>query len=248
MVTDHKALQGEEAEARARMVEEIIAEVTETAFFLGKERLDPAVLDALRRVPRHAFVPGFERPCAYENRPLPIGQGQTISQPYIVAIMTDLAAPDPRDRVLEIGTGCGYQAAVLAELAARVDSIERVPELAESAARRLKELGYDNVRVIAGDGSKGWPEPARFDVILVTAAAQGEVPPALLAQLAPGGRLVIPVERHPRNTKSSPFDLRLRWFGPEQDLLLLTKDEAGEIAERQILPVAFVPLVPEGPA
>ena len=242
-----------EAEAREVMVGEIVAEVAMTAAFLGKDRLDARVLKALRKVPRHAFVPAWERPFAYENRPLPIGEGQTISQPYIVAIMTDLARIGPGDRVLEVGTGCGYQAAVLAELAAEVDSIERVPALAEATAERLAALGYHNVRVRAGDGTLGWPrkesaEPPRYGAILVTAAAQGGVPEALIAQLAPDGRLVIPVERHPRSKALQEFDLRSLWFGPQQDLLVVTKDAEGKVAEQTILPVAFVPLIPEGKA
>ena len=235
-------------EDREAMVAEIIAEVAATAAYLGTDRLDPRVLDALRKVPRHAFVAAWERPFAYENRPLPIGEGQTISQPYIVAVMTDLARPGPGDRVLEIGTGCGYQAAVLAELAAEVDSVERIPALAEAAAERLARLGYRNVRVRAGDGTRGWPraegEPApRYDAILVTAAAQGAVPEALIDQLAPGGRLVIPVERRPRDAAARAFDLRSLWFGPQQDLLVVTKDAEGQVAEEKILPVAFVPLI-----
>ena len=241
------------AEDREAMVAEIIAEVAATAAFLGKDRLDPRVLEALRKVPRHAFVPAWERPFAYENRPLPIGEGQTISQPYIVAIMTDLARIGPGDRVLEVGTGCGYQAAVLAELAAEVDSIERFPALAAAAAERLAGLGYRNLRVRAGDGTRGWPEadeggPRPYDAILVTAAAQGAAPEALIRQLAPGGRLVIPVERHPRDPAAQGFDLRVLWFGPQQDLLVLTKDAEGRVAEEKILPVAFVPLIAEAGA
>ena len=177
---------------------------------------------------------------------MPIGAGQTISQPYIVAIMTELARPGPGDRVLEIGTGCGYQAAVLAELAAEVDSIERVPELAAAAARRLDELGYTNVRVMTGDGSRGWPEGGTYDAILVTAAAQEKVPEALIDQLAPGGRLVIPVVRHPQRAGPGAFDMRLAWFGPEQDLMLITRNQDGSLEQTKILPVAFVPLIPEG--
>ena len=240
-------------EDREAMVAEIVAEVAATAAFLGKDRLDSRVLEALRKVPRHAFVPAWERPFAYENRPLPIGEGQTISQPYIVAIMTDLARIGPEDRVLEVGTGCGYQAAVLAELAAEVDSIERVPALAEAAAERLAGLGYRNVRVRTGDGTQGWPEAdgaeaPRYDAILVTAAAQGGVPEALIDQLAPNGRLVIPVERHPRSKALQEFDLRTLWFGPQQDLLVVTKDADGKTTEATILPVAFVPLIPEAGA
>lgn len=234
-----------QARARAELLEEIAAEVAATAAYLGTESLDPRILEALRRVPRHVFVPEEQRPFAYENRPLPIGAGQTISQPYIVAIMTELARPGPQDRVLEIGTGCGYQAAVLGELAAEVDSIERVPELAAAAARRLDELGYVNIRVMTGDGTRGWPEGGPYDAILVTAAAQEKVPEALIAQLAPGGRLVIPVVRHPRRGGPAAFDMRLAWFGPEQDLMLFTKNRDGRLEQTKILPVAFVPLIPE---
>ena len=228
------------------MVAEISAEVAQTSAFLGKDKLDPRVIAAMGRVPRHAFVPEAERWFAYENRPLPIGHGQTISQPYMVAVMADLAGVGPEDIVLEVGTGCGYQAAVLAELAARVETIERVPALAEAAAARLKALGYDNIEVRAGDGAEGWPAARQYDAIVVTAAAQGEIPQALVDQLASGGRLVIPVERRSQGGAGKGFDLRLRWFGPEQDLLLVTKDETGELKEVQVLPVAFVPLVRNG--
>lgn len=250
MIGEYQDDQVREAEAREALVAEIVAEVAATAAFLGKDRLDPRVLEALRKVPRHAFVPAWERPFAYENRPLPIGEGQTISQPYIVAIMTDLAQIGPGDRVLEVGTGCGYQAAVLAELAAEVDSIERVPALAAAAAERLAALGYRNLRVRAGDGTRGWPreegaEPPRYDAILVTAAAQDGVPEALIGQLAPAGRLVIPVEQRPRGGALQEFALRSLWFGPQQELLVVTKDAEGKVAEETILPVAFVPLIPE---
>ena len=180
----------------------------------------------MANVPRHEFVPQWEQPYSYENRPLSIGQGQTISQPYIVAAMTQMLRPGPDMRVLEIGTGCGYQAAVLAEVVAEVWSVERIPELAEAAAARLKRLGYDNVHVKIGDGALGWPEHAPFDGILVTAAAS-EIPAALIDQLAPGGRMAIPVGvgRY------------------EQALTLITRSEDGEVSERRGLPVAFVPLI-----
>ena len=245
MVRKPDACDCAEARARAEMVAEIVDEVAATAAYLGTQSLDPRILEALRRVPRHAFVPEEQRLFAYENRPLPIGAGQTISQPYIVAIMTELARPGPEDRVLEVGTGCGYQAAVLAELAAEVDSIERVPDLAAAAARRLDELGYDNVRVLTGDGTRGWPEGGTYDAILVTAAAQEKVPEALIAQLAPGGRLVAPVVRHPLGDRAGAFDIRLPWLRPEQDLMLITKNRDGSLEEARILPVAFVPLIPE---
>lgn len=226
-------------EARAEMIAEINAEVALTSRWLGKDTLDPAVIAVMARVPRHDFVPPRARAAAYDNQPLSIGYGQTISQPYMVAVMTDLAAVGPGDRVLEIGTGCGYQAAVLAELADRVYTIETVPQLADRAAARLERLGYDKVEVRVGDGSLGWPEEAPFDAVVVTAAAQQRVPEALIDQLAPGGRLVIPVQR---GTARLPFLSQ-----PEQELLLLTKDRAGRVTRTTVLPVAFVPLVEAPP-
>lgn len=188
----------------------------------GKSRLSPAVLDAMRQVPRHEFVPPRLRDRAYENRPLPIGEGQTISQPYIVALMTDLLAPEPNQKVLEVGTGSGYQAAVLSRLVERVYSIEVVEPLARSSAERLASLGFRNVAVRHGDGYAGWPEQAPFDSIIVTAGAT-DVPPPLVAQLKPGGRMVIPVG------------------AGDQDLLLIEKRADGSVRRRSILPVSFVP-------
>ncbi|NUS61125.1 MAG: protein-L-isoaspartate(D-aspartate) O-methyltransferase [Lysobacter sp.] len=185
--------------------------------------IDRRVLDAIRRVPRHAFVPPSQAGFAYENRPLPIGYGQTISQPYIVALMTQLAAPEATHRVLEIGTGSGYQAAVLALLARDVYTIEIVEPLAATAKDRLRT--YANVRTRVGDGYYGWKEAAPFDAIVVTAAAES-VPPPLIAQLKPGGRMVIPVG-------TSFFTQRL---------LLVTKDAKGRVRTRSVLPVRFVPL------
>ncbi|HET9948111.1 MAG TPA: protein-L-isoaspartate(D-aspartate) O-methyltransferase [Longimicrobiales bacterium] len=185
----------------------------------------PGVLDAMRSVPRHEFVPAERRALAYEDMPLPIGLGQTISQPYVVALMTELLDPEPGDRILEVGTGSGYQAAVAARLVAEVYTIEIVPELARSAAERLERLGVENVRVREGDGYLGWPEEAPFDGILVTAGAD-EVPPPLVEQLAPGGRMVIPVG-----------DARAG-----QVLRVLEKLPDGEVSERDVLPVRFVPL------
>src|SRR5690606_17553015 len=173
---------------RREMLRQIEDEVRETAHWLGKDRLASEVMAAIGRVPRHAFVPRREEPHAYRNEPLPIGLGQTISQPYIVAVMTDQAGVGPGSRVLEVGTGSGYQAAVLAELGCEVWSIEALPELAEEAAARLKALGYDKVHCRQGDGAKGWPEAAPFDAILVTAAATA-IPPALVDQLKRSGRL-----------------------------------------------------------
>lgn len=183
------------------------------------------VLEVMARVPRHAFVPAAQRRHAYENRPLAIGHGQTISQPYIVALMTTLAQPERDDTVLEIGTGSGYQAAVLAELAGRVYSIEIVEPLGMQAAARLRESGYRNVHTRIGDGYYGWPKAGPFDAIVVTAAASS-VPPPLIGQLKPGGRMVIPVG-------TSFFT---------QTLMLVRKDAKGRVRSQQILPVRFVPL------
>jgi protein-L-isoaspartate(D-aspartate) O-methyltransferase len=221
--------------SRASMVAAIEADVADTARLLGKDALDPQVREAMLTVPREAFVPDDLRRFAYQNRPLPIGHGQTISQPFIVAIMTDLAHVQDGDRVLEVGTGCGYQSAILAALGARVFSIEALTELAGAAAERLEALGYDRVTVRQGNGAEGWPDEAPFDAILVTAAAPGRVPEALIRQLAPGGRMVVPVDR------GGGADSFL--FGPSQDLMLLIKDAQGRVEERSVLPVAFVPLV-----
>ncbi len=228
----------EESTERARkaLLREVAREVAATSELLGRSALAPCVMAAMAKVPRHEFVTGAQRLQAYENRPLPIGHGQTISQPNMVAVMTDLAAAGPGVRVLEVGTGCGYQTAILAETGALVTSVELVPQLAQAAAERLKRLGYDDVEVHHGDGAKGWPPGAPYDAIVVTAAAVDRVPPALLDQLARGGRLVIPVER-------SGGRWGLFSFRPEQELLLVSKDSEGRIAERSVLPVAFVPLV-----
>ncbi len=211
--------------ALERMLHEIKAEARATFRFTGSKTFSSKVMAAMRSVPRHRFVPAELRANAYDNRPLPIGHGQTISQPYIVALMSDLLALQPQHRVLEIGTGCGYQTAVLATLAAEVYSIEIVQPLAEIAAKRLQELGYQNVRTRVGDGFYGWPEHAPYDGIIVTAAGP-EVPYALTEQLKPGGRMVIPI--------GTPYS--------SQNLLLLEKDQHGEITERTVLAVAFVPL------
>jgi protein-L-isoaspartate(D-aspartate) O-methyltransferase len=176
-------------------------------------------------VPRHEFVPDRVRGDAYADRPLPIGYGQTISQPFIVALMTDLLRVRPSDIVLEVGTGSGYQAAVLAYLARRVYTIEIVPALAESAAARLQRLGYGNVATRSGDGYYGWEEAEPFDGIIVTAAAS-QIPPPLIRQLKPGGRMVIPL--------GAPFAL--------QHLVLVERNAEGRVTTRQMLPVAFVPL------
>ena len=189
---------------RERMVEVVERETAETESWTGAAKLGERVLQAMREVPRHEFVPDDYHREAYDNRPLPIGHGQTISQPFIVAIMTELLKPQEGDVVLEVGTGSGYQAAILS---------------------RLVSLGFTNVEVRVGDGYYGWQEHAPYDGIIVTAAA-GSVPPALIDQLKPGGRMVIPV--------GSPF--------LTQQLVLIEKDDAGEIKTRQLLPVAFVPL------
>jgi protein-L-isoaspartate(D-aspartate) O-methyltransferase len=211
--------------ARAAMVETIAARDSTTSGALGREEIDPRVLQAMDTVPRHALVPEELRSQAYENRPLPIGHGQTISQPYIVAIMTDLLGLEPGDRVLEIGTGSGYQAAVLAELGVKVYSIEIIEPLGELARKNLAALGYDNIEVRIGDGYYGWKEQAPFDAIIVTAAAS-HIPPPLIKQLRPGGHMIIPV--------GSRFLV--------QQLVLVDKDAAGEVTTRQVLPVSFVPL------
>jgi protein-L-isoaspartate(D-aspartate) O-methyltransferase len=208
------------------MLADIAGEVSLTRAITGRAQLDPRVMDAIARVPRDRFVPAEMRAAAFDNRPLPIGRGQTISQPFIVALMTDLLGPGPTDRVLEIGTGSGYQAAVLAGLCARVYSVERVASLASDAQRRLAELGCDNVEVRAGNGYLGWPGQAPFERIIVTAAAP-RVPPALLDQLAPGGRLVIPL--------GQPWEV--------QRLRLYEKAADGSVTVSDVLDVAFVPLL-----
>jgi protein-L-isoaspartate(D-aspartate) O-methyltransferase len=210
---------------RMGMIKEIEVDVERTSRMINKEKLDNRVMEAMATVPRHEFVPTQERPHAYENRPLPIGYGQTISQPYIVALMTDLLKVGPNHRVLEVGTGSGYQAAILAELAAEVYTIEIIQELGEQARDRLRRLGYDKVTVRVGDGYYGWPQHAPFDGIIVTAAAD-HIPPPLIQQLKPGGRMVIPV--------GGPFMI--------QQLVLVEKEEDGKVKTRQVLPVRFVPL------
>jgi protein-L-isoaspartate(D-aspartate) O-methyltransferase len=213
------------AERRRALIDEIESDVRATSEMIGTSSLDERVLGAMKDVPREDFVPKALRIFAYDNRPLPIGYGQTISQPYIVAIMTDLLMPKPGDRVLEVGTGSGYQAAVLSKLVADVYTIEIIPALAKEAAARLKSLGYANVRTKTGDGYYGWSEAAPFDGIIVTAAAS-QIPPPLVKQLKPGGRMIIPV--------GSPFYT--------QQLVLVTKDAKGKITMKQLLPVRFVPL------
>lgn len=208
------------------LLDQVVAETRATGQLTGCFALSERVLAALAAVPRHYFVPVERREWAYADMPLPIGRGQTISQPFIVALMTELLAPEPDAVVLEVGAGSGYQTAVLARLARQVYSVERIPQLAESARRRLRELGYANVEVRADDGGRGWEEHAPFDGIMVTAAA-AEIPPALVQQLKPGGRLVVPVGAQ----------------GQSQDLLLLRKDERGRVESCSVLPVVFVPLI-----
>jgi protein-L-isoaspartate(D-aspartate) O-methyltransferase len=210
---------------RQELVDSIKANVVETHDFLDLGAFDERVLNAIGKVPRHEFVPDDQRPYAYENRPLSIGYGQTISQPYIVAVMTDLLKPEKTGRVLEVGTGSGYQAAILAELADSIYTIEIVKELGEQAATRLKKNGYHNVHARTGDGYYGWETEAPFDGIVVTAVAS-HIPPPLINQLKPGGRMVIPV--------GGQF--------MTQYLMLVTKAADNKITTRQILPVRFVPL------
>ncbi len=216
---------------RAGMMEAVAADVRDNPQVLGRSALSPRVARAMATVPRHLFVHEKLRGLAYANRPLPIAQGQTISQPTIVALMTDLLGCAEGDTVLEVGTGCGYQAAVLSEVVAQVYTIEIIPQLARSAKDRLARLGYDNVTALEGDGYMGLPTSAPFDGIVVTAAA-GQVPAPLLDQLKPGGRLVIPV-------------------GPAaytQWLTVWTRDKDGLFHEEKKLPVRFVPMTGKGGA
>lgn len=210
---------------RNHLVDQIQVGVSATARELGFSRLDPRVEQALREVPRHRFVPERERDFAYRDSPLPIGAGQTISQPYIVAIMSQLLAVGPGDRVFELGTGSGYQAAVLAAMGVEVYSVEIVPELAERASLTLAALGYDHAQVRSGDGWLGWPDAAPFDGIILTAAAP-HIPRTLLDQLAPDGRLIMPVGS----------------AASVQQLALFTKDANGDLTRRDLLPVRFVPV------
>jgi protein-L-isoaspartate(D-aspartate) O-methyltransferase len=210
---------------RQAMLDAVKASVRESADYTGRSELSPKVLDAMGAVAREEFVLPEYRHLAYINRPLPIDAGQTISQPLIVALMTELLDPDPDDVMLEVGTGSGYQAAVLSHLVRQVYSIEIVEELAATAAAVLQRLDYDNVTVRAGDGYAGWPEHAPFDGIIVTAAA-AHIPQPLLDQLKPGGKLVIPRGEQ-------------RGY---QELLVVTVDASGTVSEKAVLPVAFVPL------
>jgi protein-L-isoaspartate(D-aspartate) O-methyltransferase len=210
---------------RRALVREIERDVRDTAEFLNRRQLDARVMAAIGSVPREEFVRPDDRDLAYENRPLPIGYGQTISQPYIVAVMTDLVEPARGCRALEVGTGSGYQAAVLSRLCEKVYTLEIIEPLARQARERLARLNYANVEVRSGDGYYGWPEAAPFDVIVVTAVAS-HVPPPLLEQLRPGGHMVLPV-----GTRFTT-----------QQLVLVSKRPDGHVTTRQLLPVAFVPL------
>lgn len=209
---------------RERLLSRISQDVIETSAYIGKDSLDERVMRTIGSVGRHRFVPVELQSQAYENRPLPIGHGQTISQPYIVALMTDLLELEAGDVVLEIGTGSGYQAAILSRLVEQVYSIEIIPELAKSASSRLRHLGFDNIEVKNTDGYYGWQEHAPFDAIIVTAAIS-HIPPPLVKQLKPGGVLVIPV--------GPAFQV--------QQLSMVRKDSEGALKTRQILPVRFVP-------
>ncbi len=208
------------------LLETINSEAKFTASYTGRKNFNPRVMNAMAEVDRENFVSSQYLPFAYDNGPLPIGYGQTISQPYIVALMTDLLDLTAESIVLEVGTGSGYQAAILSRLAKQVYSIERVKELAESAGERLKELGYDNIEIRNQDGYIGWQEKSPFDGIIVTAAAN-HIPPSLIEQLIPGGRMVIPI--------GLPHMY--------QELMLLTKDEDGTTHTESLLGVAFVPLI-----
>ena len=214
-----------------RMLAEIEGEVVYTHSLIGKSKLDPRVMAAMGRVSREAFVSPDLKHLAYDNGPLPIGCGQTISQPYIVALMTDLLQLEPDHIVLEVGTGSGYQSAVLSQLVKKVFTIERIQVLGDDSMARLKSLGYRNIECRTGNGYDGWPEHAPYDAIIVTAAAS-HIPQALVEQLKFGGRLVIPV--------GLPY--------MPQELMLVEKDEQGEIHPRNIIGVAFVPLQEENPA
>ncbi len=218
VVADDYALQ------RRQLIADIEADVEMTAHYVSKETFNKDIMQVMATVPRHEFVPKNLRAKAYQNRPLPIGFGQTISQPYIVALMTGLLQPQPDHRVLEIGTGSGYQAAVLSELVNRVYSIEIIEELGNSSAKLLARLGYDNIETAIADGYDGWPEHQPFDAIVVTAAIS-HIPPPLVKQLKKGGRMVIPV--------GSRF--------LTQYLTLVEKDLQGTVTSRQLLPVRFVP-------
>jgi len=209
------------ADARHWMVDEVVALARSGP--AGHRELAPSVLMAMRKVPRHEFIPPIQRYAAYRNQPLSIGAGQTISQPYIVALMTDLLEIGPDDRVLEIGTGSGYQTAMLAEIAREVYTVEIIESLGEQAKATLDRLGYHNVHARIDDGSRGWPDAAPFDAVIVT-AAPAHIPAALIEQLKPQGRMAIPVGTH------------------DQALMVVTKNTDGTTLSEEIVPVRFVPL------
>lgn len=224
LISSGHAIADEYMLQRQRLIAEIEGDVQVTTKHIKQKSLDKRVMRIMSEIPRHEFVPEDMRELAYENRPLSIGYGQTISQPYIVALMTDLLQPQPEHRVLEIGTGSGYQAAVLSRLVDQVYSIEIIKKLGKSTAQLLKKLDYDNIEVRISDGYDGWPEHAPFDSIIVTAAIS-HIPPPLVAQLREGGRMVIPV--------GTRFQT--------QYLTLVEKDMQGKVTSRQVLPVIFVP-------
>ena len=213
------------AALRRQMIETIANHALLVGNDIGKQGLGNRVMEVMGRVARHEFVPAELRPHAYNDHPLPIGFGKTISQPFMVALMTDLLDVQASDSVLEIGTGVGYQAAVLADLAEKVYTVEIIGELALAAQSRLEDLGYANVEVRLGDGSKGWPEHAPFDKVIVTAAPE-LVPPSLIMQLKPGGRMVVPAG-----------------LEDDQRLMLVEMDDAGSLKTREVLRVVFSPLV-----
>ena len=225
LVGDAANGEGEVTELQTQLLEQIVADAWETRGYTGRAQLSQRVLDVMAAVPRHAFVDRYGTASAYANRPLPIGHGQTISQPFIVALMTDLLDLEADHRVLEIGTGSGYQAAVLAALVKQVYTIEIIPALAQKAERRFEQLGVENIAVKTGDGYFGWPEAGPFDGIMITAVGP-DIPPDLLAQLKVGGRMVLPVGSQ---------------YGA-QNLKVVTRLEDGRHKAEDVLPVAFVPL------
>lgn len=249
-----EASREDRTEERRALLREVAADVDATAAYLGLEGLSPSVIKAMQKVPRHCFLPPESQHLAYANRPQRIGHGQTISQPFIVAVMSELASVTPGDRVLEIGTGCGYQSAVLAELGAEVYSVERVAQLALTAKERLGHLGYGKaIHIKTGDGAKGWPEHAPYSAIVVTATTNARVVADLLKQLAPGGRMIVPEVRAQKSADGvgkkggdvndvPPFRRRL-FSEPDTDLCLITKDNDGGCDSLRLIPVAFVPLV-----
>ena len=223
-ISSGQAMADEYTLKRQQLIAEIEDDVRATVKYINKKSLNKRVMQIMGTIPRHKFVPENMRSSAYKNQPLPIGYGQTISQPYIVALMTDLLQPQQGHHVLEIGTGSGYQAAVLSQLVEHVYSIEIIEELGKSSTKLLSQLGYDNIETRIADGYNGWSEHAPFDGIIVTAAIS-HIPPPLVKQLKKGGRMVIPV--------GTRFQT--------QYLTLVEKDMQGTVTTRQVLPVAFVP-------